>query len=303
LHHYSGPEDFMPALTAGQLTFDVVLASPPLLGNLQAAEQIAPLADFFPPSFIDAFAAVALEGATQAGHIWGLPDTAGFHLMLFYNKELVEALTPFGGWLTDETGRPTLQTPAMEAALALYSGWQTRPPAIAPTQTYDEMRTGFLNGNIAMIIDGDWAIRELDRVDKINWGVAPLPTVSEAEETQPAPLVLGRYWAISPAAAAGDRSLASTALLEFMTRPERQLAWTRQFGLLPTHRAALADPFIVNDPILRASATQMQAGRAVPLGTPINLLLDAMREPLQGFLDGSLTPQETTEMMQTNVER
>jgi ABC-type glycerol-3-phosphate transport system substrate-binding protein len=330
----------MTPLTAGQISFDIVLASPPLLGNLQAAEQIAPVAEFFPPSFIDAFVAVALQGATREGEVWGLPDTAGFHLLLFYNRDLVETppadtkelaelagaltgdarwglglnsydplwlapwLPPFGGWLTDEAGQPTLQTPALEAALALYTGWQTGSIPIAPPQTYEEMRTKFLSGSIAMIIDGEWAIRELDQGDRISWGVAPLPVVSEAEESQPAaPLVLGRYWAINPAAASGDRALASTAFLEFVTRPERQLAWTQQFGLLPTHREALDDPSIINDPILRVSANQMAAGRAVPLGTPINLLLDAMREPLQRALDGDLTPPEAAEMMQANAEK
>jgi ABC-type glycerol-3-phosphate transport system substrate-binding protein len=339
LQHYDGPEDFMTSLTAGQISFDIVLATPPLLGNLQSARQIAPVTEFFPPSFIDAFAAVALQGASRNGDIWGLPDTAGFHLLLFYNQDLVDAppasttdlvrmaksltgearmglglnsydplwlapwLVPFGGWLTDEAGQPTLQTPAMVEALGLYASWQTGDGPAAP-QSYDEMRTGFVNGTTAMMIDGDWAIGELERVDKISWGVAPLPVVSEAEESQPAaPLVLGRYWAINPTAASGDQALASTAFLEFVTRPERQLAWTQQFKLLPTRREALADPFIVNDPVLRASAGQMQAGRAVPLGTPINLMLDAMRTPLQGVIGGQLTPEEAAEMMQANAER
>jgi ABC-type glycerol-3-phosphate transport system substrate-binding protein len=340
LQHYDSPETFMTPLMAGQFNFDVVLASPPLLGNLWTAKRIAPMADFFPPSFIDGFAAVTLAGATRDGQVWGLPDTTGFHLLLFYNEDLVDApptntrqlaelaenltqearwglgvnsydplwlvpwLTPFGGELTDETGHPTLDTPAMIEALSLFASWQTGSPAIAPIQTYDEMRARFLSGNIAMLIDGDWSIGELEQVGRVEWGVAPLPTISESQDGQPAaPLVLGRYWAISPAAAAGDRALAAAAFLEFMTRPERQLAWTRQFGLLPTHREALGAPLIINDPVLRTSAAQMQAGRPMLLGVNTNRLLDAMREPLQGVINGELTPEEAAELMQANAEQ
>jgi maltose-binding protein MalE len=192
----------------------------------------------------------------------------------------------------------------MAAALQLYASWHESPPGIAPLQSYDEMHTRFLNGDIGLMIDGEWAIKELERTQKVEWGVVSLPAVSETEETlAAAPLVLGRYWAISPAAATGDRALASTTFVEFMTRPERQLTWTRQFGLLPSRREALDEPFITNDPILRVSARQMQAGQAVPLETNTNLLLDAMREPLRGLLEGELTPEEAAELMQMNAER
>lgn len=340
LQHFDGPENFMTPLMAGQISFDIVLASPSLLGNLWSAQQIAPMGDFFPPSFIDAFVAVALRGASKEGDVWGLPDTAGFHLLLFYNQELVDTppantgelvelaqslkqgslwglgvnsydplwvtpwLTPFGGWLIDEAGQPALNTAAMKEALTLYADWQSGPAAIAPVQTHDEMRAQFLDGKMALMIDGEWAIKELERSPTLNWAVAQLPAFSRDGEEEPAaPLVLGRYWAISSSAASGDRATAATTFLEFMTRPERQLAWTEQFGLLPTHRAALDDPIIVNDPILRVSALQMQSGQGMALGVNTNLLMDAMRGPLQELIAGKVTPDEAAEMMQANLIR
>ncbi len=339
LKHYDSPDNFMTPLMAGQIDFDVVLAAPVLLSSLWATEQIAPMSDFFPSGFTGNFATTPLLGAGQEGDIWGLPDIAGFHLLLFYNRDLVDAppsnttelfemaedlsqgsqwglgvnsydplwlvpwLAPYGGRLTDDAGNPTLNTLSMDAAITLYLSWQGRLAGIAPVETYDEVRTKFFNGNIAMMIDGEWAIGELAATGKINWGVAPLPGVGYAEESQPAsPLVLARYWAISQTAA-DDRALASAAFLEFITRPERQLAWMSQFGLLPTRREALDDPAIVNDAFLRVSAAQMQAGRAVPLGVNANLLLDAMREPLEGVIDGELTPKEAAEMMQANAQK
>ena len=337
LQHYDRPENFMTPLTTGELEFDVVLAAPPLLNNLWAAGQIAPMSDFFPPSFVDGFASVALAGAQQDGELWGLPDTAGFHLLLFYNKDLIDTppadttklselarslttanhwglglnsydplwltpwLVPHGGWLTDETGQPTLNTPAMAAALTLYLDWHDDLKGIAPVETYNEVRARFLRGDIAMLIDGEWALAELAPAEELDWGVALLPAVGQIKESQPAaPLALARYWAISRSVR-GDRALAVAAFLEHITGPERQLNWTTQFGLLPTRRQALDDPLIANDPALRVSAAQLRAGQVVPLGVNTNAILDAMREPLRGVLDGELTPEEAAELMQRNV--
>ncbi len=338
----------MTPLMAGEIDFDVVLASPVLLGSLWATQKIAPMSDFFSPSFIDGFAEVTLQGATQTGQRWGIPDTAGFHLLLFYNRDLIDTppantaelwelaqsslggqgsvrwglgvnsyeplwlvpwLSPYGGWLTSDDGQPTLNTPAMESALDQHLSWlgrSTSQPsnseAIAPIATYEEARAQFLAGDMAMMIDGEWAIVELAQTEAIDWGVAPLPKVSLDEEDQPAvPLVLARYWGISRLVT-GNQALATADFVEFITRPERQLAWTTLFGLLPTRRQALTAPLINDDPALRVSAQQMQAGRMIPLGTNANTLLNAMREPLRQAIDGELTPAGAAEMMEQVVD-
>ena len=338
LRHYDGPEDFMSSLTADRVAFDVVLASPVLLSSLWKAERIAPMSDFFPRSFIDSFEAVTLFGSSRDGVVWGIPDTSGFHLLLFYNQELVDSpptntdelvevaeqltdgsrwglgvnsydplwllpwLNPSDGWLTEDN-RSEPNTLAMDAAITLYQGWQDSETGIAPADTYDQVRSKFLNGQMAMMIDGEWAIEELAKTDRFDWGVAPLPSLEQARGDQPAaPLVLGRYWAISRSAT-GTHAQAAATFLEFISRPERQLAWTTQFGLLPTKREALDDPTIANDPVWRVSAAQMRAGQSIPLGVNANLLLDAMREPLRGVIDGELTSEEAAELMQANLGR
>jgi ABC-type glycerol-3-phosphate transport system substrate-binding protein len=342
--HYDSQEDFMTPLATGELEFDLVLASPVLLGSLWATGQIAPMADFFPPSFLDGFDSVTLQGATQKEQVWGIPDTAGFHLLLFYNRDLIDTppantgalaelaraaqkgpdrtrwgvglnsydplwlvpwLTPYGGWLTDEVGQPALDPAAVQAALELQLTWLGLFPdqgesvaAIAPLATYEEMRALFLAGDMAMMIDGEWSIFELSQTDAIDWGVARLPHVSLDGETQPPlPLVLARYWGINRTVN-GDQALAAATFLEFITRPERQLAWTSQFGLLPTRRQALDAPLIGNNPALKVSVRQMRASRMVPLGVNANALLNQMREPLRQAIDGKLTPAEAAKLMQ-----
>jgi ABC-type glycerol-3-phosphate transport system substrate-binding protein len=191
----------------------------------------------------------------------------------------------------------------MQKTLELYLSWHNPENRIAPLATYDEVRTQFLAGQLALVIDGEWAIAELARAAQIDWGVAPLPSVIEEGESQPAAsLVLARYWAIHRASG-GNRTLAAAAFLEFITRPERQLDRAARFGLLPTRREALDDPLIVNDSALRLSAEQMLAGHTVPLGVNADALLNAMREPLRQALSGELTPAQAAEMMQSNAEK
>jgi ABC-type glycerol-3-phosphate transport system substrate-binding protein len=187
----------------------------------------------------------------------------------------------------------------MVQALTLYQSWQTGETAIAPIVSRVEARELFTRGQAAMMIDGDWAIDELTQDSQIPWGVAMLPQVSEADQP-PGPLVLARYWAVSEAAS-GLKTEGAIAFLEFMTQPERQLAWTESFGLLPARRDALNNPMILNDPALRVSAAQLQAGRGMPLNTDPNLLLDAMRAPLEGLLNGDLSPAEAAAAMQANL--
>jgi len=341
LQHYDTPEQFMTSLAADALEFDVVLAVPVLLGSLQATNRLAPVSDYFPASFVDSFAAVPLQGASRAGQIWGLPDTAGFHLLLFYNPALVESppattaelltladtlsndsqtrakwgmalnsydplwllpwLTAYNGWPFDVDGTPASNVEALTAALALYQSWHQPPEmpqiAAAPLATHTEMQEYFLRGDAAMMIDGDWAIAELSQDNRLEWAVAPLPAVTVNGDDRPAvPLVLARYWAVSQAAT-GNKALAAAALVEFVTRPERQLAWVNQFGTLPTRRQALSEPTLVNTPALRASLSQMQTGRMFPLGVNPNTVLDAMRPALQAMLDGELSPAEAAEAM------
>ncbi len=340
LRHYERSEDFMTPLQAGEIGFDVALVSPALLGSLWTAQQVAPLSDFFAPSFLDNFAAITLQGASRQGQVWGLADTAGFHLLLYYNRDVVDTppadtkelarfaqrldeqgrlqgrilglnsydplwlapwLPAYGGWLVDPQGRPSLDTPAMQEALQLYLDWHDKTKGIAPVASYDEVRAQFMAGVLPLVIDGDWAIGELARADNLDWGVAPLPGVVLDEGTQPAaPLVLARYWVISRTAS-GDRALAAASFMEFVTRPERQLDWAGRFGLLPTRREALDDPLIVNDSALRISAEQMLAGRAIPLGVNPDALLNALREPLRQALAGELTPEAAAKLMQENA--
>jgi len=337
LQHYDDARRLAEAVESETVDFHLALGDAQLAGALQAQASLEPLDTQLSPEFLESFATSALTGATRDGHVWGLPDTAGLHLLLFYNRDLIAVppantdelfkvadsftdegrwglvlnsydplwvvpwLWAYGGWLTDGEGNPTLDIPPMVSALTLYLGWQGRLTGVAPVATYQEARELFASGQAAMLIDGEWAMSELGQSGGVNWGVSPLPVVGETEQPA-APLVTGRYWLVRGGLPAAERD-AAMDFLAFVTAPERQLRWAGEFGALPTRLEALRDPDILSDPLLRSSAQQMQAGRGLLLGADANRLLDAMRAPLRAVLEGDMVPEEAARAMQRTLEQ
>ncbi len=336
VQHYDDTQALIEAIVSERVDFQLSLGDASLASGLQDSGTLDALDEGFPQEFLASFASSALTGATRDGLVWGLPDTAGLHLLLFYNRDLV-ALPPtnskelyavaetftddgrwglamnsydplwvvpwlwaYGGWLTDSDGNPSLNTPPMINALTLYLSWHGRLTGVAPVATYVEARELFEAGQVAMLIDGAWAIGELSQIEAVNWAVAPLPVVGETQQPA-APLVLGRYWLMRSGLPGTERD-AALDFLTFITTPERQLEWTDQFGVLPTRLEALKDPAILNDPLLSVSAQQMQAGQGLSLGVDANRILDAMREPLRAVLEGDMVPEEAARAMQQASE-
>jgi arabinogalactan oligomer/maltooligosaccharide transport system substrate-binding protein len=336
VQHYDDQGALIQAINGETVDFHLALGDAPLAGALQAEDSLAALDEGLPPEFLESFTSPALTGATRDGHLWGLPDTAGLHLLLFYNRDLIAGppentdelravaqsftdegrwglalnsydplwvvpwLGAYGGWLTDGDGVPTLDTPSMVSALTLYLSWQGRLTGVAPVTTYVEARDLFGAGQAAMLIDGEWAIGELAQSETLNWGVAPLPVVSETGEPA-APLVAGRYWLVSGGLSEEEQDAAYN-FLEFAAVPKRQLEWTTRFGTLPTRLEALEDPAIQDDRALSVSARGLQAGRGLLLGVDANRLFDAMRVPLRAVLEGDTVPEEAAAAMQEAVE-
>ncbi len=337
VRHYDDPAALVDGILQGRVAFNVVLGAANTIAPLQAAGMLQPMTDIFPENFTDEFSAVALTGASRDDAVWALPDTAGFHLLLFYNADVLgappktlSALTEtaknltekdriglvmnvadplwvlpwvlaHGGWVVDGRGQITLNTPAIVSAL------KTHAQLVAAAQnrrdeqplTYTDARQQFLNGNAALLIDGDWMINQLPATGLPRWAVAPLPQTDEGKRT--GSLVLGRYWAVA-AGADARQTAAAAQFLQFVSNPTRQLKWMTQFGTMPTRRAALNAPEVLTNAVWRVSAAQLQAGRGVPLGVDANRILDAMRQPLADFLAGKIDAKTAASQMQSAVE-
>jgi len=339
--HYTSGDELIERVGGGE-EFDLAIGHAALVESLRAEGLIRPVGDVFEGDFLDGFAQPSVEGVSRGNKVWGVPFSAGLHLLLYYNKELVEEppqdtatmivmaqeltdgehyglamnyrdplwlvpwLSGFGGWLVDEDGQPTLDTAAMVEALRFLHELKFEYGVLLPEADYDLAEGLFREGKVAMLVNGHWALAGYREIEDFEWGVAPLPMVTETG-LAPSPLVMGQYFVIG--SGVSEQKLEAVRLLvEHMTASQRQLEWkrrnsaVRQFGTLPTNKEALSDESIHNDPLWQVSVAQMLAGRGASLGSNPTTILEAMREPLEAVMADQMAPTEAARQMQERAE-
>jgi arabinogalactan oligomer/maltooligosaccharide transport system substrate-binding protein len=336
IHHYASSDEFIEAARGGEREFDLAIGHAALVESLWTEGLIRPVEDVFEGGFLDGFAQPSVEGVSRGDEIWGVPFSVGLHLLLYYNRELVEEppqdtatliamaqeltdeeryglamnysdplwlvpwLSGFGGWLVDEEGQPTLDTAAMVEALRFLHDLKFEYGVLPPEADYDLADELFREGKAALLVNGHWALAGYQEMEDLEWGVAPLPTVTETD-LAPSPLVMGQYLVIG--SDVSEQKLEAVRLLvEYMTSSQRQLEWMRQFDTLPTNKAALDDEPIRSDPLWQVSVAQMLAGQGASLGSNPTTLLEAMREPLEAVMANQMTPTEAARQMQERAE-
>ncbi len=325
-------EDFLTAGLAGSLP-DLLWTVNDHAGPFTDAELIMPVDDLFDLSqYVDA----ALEAVRLGGKTWGVPISNGNHLMLLYNKDLIEtppantdeliemglALTTddqyglvynqtepfwlvpwlggFGGAVFAEDGvTPTLDTPEMVATLQFLYDIKYTTPIVPPESDYDGADTLFKEGKAAMIINGDWSLGGYADTD-LNFGVARIPLVSATGEW-PHPYTSGVYFML-PEGLEGAKLEAVKDFVTFATSANNQALQVAKLNRLPALKAALDDPLIANDPILKGSADQMVVGTPMPAVPEMRCNWDAMKPEMQAVLADSKTPEEAAAAMQQAAE-
>lgn len=326
-------EDFQTAALAG--------TSPDLLwtvndhaGPFTAAELIQPVDDLVDVGkYVDsALAAVKLEGST-----WGVPIANGNHLMLLYNKSLIEAapadtdelvavsadlaaegivplvfnqtepfwmvpwLGGFGGAVFGDDGvTPTLDTPEMVNTLQFLHDIKFADEIIPAESDYDGADTLFKEGKAAMIINGDWSLGGYADLLGDDLGVARIPMVSATGEW-PKPYTSGTYFMI-PAALEGDKLAVVLDFVDFATSANNQALMIAKLNRLPALKAALEDPLISSNPVLEGSADQMVVGTAMPTVLEMRCNWDSMKPEMQAVLADTKTPEEAAAAMQAAAD-
>jgi arabinogalactan oligomer/maltooligosaccharide transport system substrate-binding protein len=321
-------EDFQTAALAG--------SSPDLLwtvndhaGPFTAAELIQPVDDLFD---LSVFVPGALEAVKLDGKTWGIPISSGNHLMLIYNKDLIEAapantdeliakgkelagsttplifnqtepfwLVPwlggFGGQVFGDDGKtPTLDTPQMVDTLKFLHDIKFTDQIIPAESDYDSADTLFKEGKAAMIINGDWSLGSYSETLGDKLGVARIPQVTATGEW-PKPYTAGTYFMI-PEGVEGAKLDAVKEFINYVTSKEVQLKQVQELKRLPALEAALDDPSLGSDPILKGSIEQLSVGTGMPAVLEMRCNWDAMKPEMQAVLADQKTPEDAATAMQ-----
>ncbi len=301
-------------------------------GPFSVMHLVQPIDSLMPPGYLANFLPASLD--TLDGHVWQLPDQFGNHLMLICNSRLVPHppqtldemlvmakaatrdstyglvfntsepfwLVPFfggyGGWVMDEKGAPTLDSPAMVQALELMARFKAE--GLMPRECdYNTADALFKEGRAAMIINGLWGM-EGYLTKQIPVQVARIPRVA-ATGRWSQPMVSGRGYFVNAHVPATRKPLV-VALLTYLTSPEAEMRYARAARTLPSRAECYAPgSWVLQDPVLAGALDQTTVGRRMPVAPQMRIIWDAMRPQLQNVMNGSTQPGPAATAMQADA--
>jgi arabinogalactan oligomer/maltooligosaccharide transport system substrate-binding protein len=326
-------ENFQTSMLAGQGP-DLLWTVNDHAGPFTTAGLIMPVDDL---GFdMKAFLPGALEAVKLNGKTWGIPLSAGNHLMLLYNKSMVKEppkdtdelikvakeltkgdvvglaynmtepfwLVPwlggYGGQVFDKDGKPSLNTDAMKKTLKLLYDF-TNTEKITPKECdYNCTDSLFKDGKAAMIINGDWSLGDYSKALGDKLGTAPIPKITGAD--WPKPYTSGIYF-MFPKGLAGDKLEAAKKFVNFILSDEVQLGYVKSDKRLPAIAKLYSDKSLTDDPILKGSAEDLSHGTGMPPQAAMRCNWDAMKPQMQDVLAGKTTVDAAAAAMQSAAEK
>jgi maltose-binding protein MalE len=225
----------------------------------------------------------------------GKPDRYGLTWNYTEPFFFIPFMTGFGGWIMDEHGVPTLDTPGTVDALEFIKQLRDVYRIIPNEADYNIADILFKDGNAAMIINGDWSWSGYLRAG-LDIGVAPLPRITRTG------LWCGTM--VSPKGFSINVNIAENKkkwvleLIRFLMSEENQMEATRELFTMPTLRSVQGSDFVKNNEILRNSQIAIDHGRPMPVVPELRAIWDAMRPSYQAVLAGTKSAEQAARDMQ-----
>ena len=310
------------------------------VGPFSIMNIIQPLDHLFPKNYFNQFVNNAIVKSDN--QIWMVGDVVGNHLMLIYNKDLISSppkntneliqigkemtldvdgdgkidqyglvwnftepffyvpwLGGFGDWMLSDDNSPNLNTNGNRKAFQFIKSLRDDHQIVPKECDYEIANAMFKAGNAAMIINGDWSWGDYDGI--INFGIARLPKVSETGNW-PSPLVSTKGYSIN-INTRGDKLIETIKLMKYLTSTSVQLYFTENLNSQPSSIAALNNPIVKDNLLLKKSAEIIEVGRPMPIIPEMRAIWDSLREQYQAVLGGTITPEVAAKKSQINSIR
>lgn len=274
------------------------------------------------------------QTATVDGQIYGAPIIRGNHLMLFYNRSLVNEpastwaemqsqatqlatlgvktiawnyhemyffipfLGAFDGWpITD--GKLTLNSQAMVSALETYR--DIAESGLINTECdYDCALDAFKSGELAYTINGDWALKEFQEALGDNLGIAVLPAWNQKKLVP----MFSTHVVVFPGHSleSSDRQTKMSLIRYLQSYAVQKRLW-EEIKVFPIEEQAYQEAVDNIEPELRAILTQLTQARAMPSERAMSYAWGAMAKGFSRFINDVITAEEAAELMQKLAER
>ena len=247
---------FLDAVAADKLSSDGTVTSIPWVADTRVlfyrTDIFAEVGLDGPPTTWAEFTADAEKLATRG------TGKFGYYIPQWDAPLPIQFTWQAGGDVVGADGKINLDTPAFRKAVDLYTGFYEKKTV--PTASDFDQTAGFISGAAPMVISGPYlasAIKEQAPELDGKWAVTTLP-----KDVAGTALFAGSNMAVWKGSDNVDGAL---ALLEFLSKPETQVAWFTATGELPTNKAAATDPAVTADPNVKVYAQQLGDAKLLPL--------------------------------------
>jgi multiple sugar transport system substrate-binding protein len=269
------PEDFYPSLRES-FTYEGVNYCPPKdFSTLQLVYNVAELekAGVQPPTTWDGLSAAAKKLTT--GKRAGISFNAEFYRWGVFMAQA-------GAWPTNtEITQMTMDDPKMKSALDYVTGLHADGYAATPA----ELGVGWGGealgkGKAAMTIEGNWIVGAMKTdFPDVKYAVAELPAGPAGKATMSFSVCYG-------VAAASEHKEAAIDLVKYLTSPEQQLLFTKDFPVMPS-RASLAGKWLAEKSELQAFVTGASYAKKSVFVPGFPTVIDTLTDGIQGLAKGN----------------
>lgn len=215
------------------------------------ADKLAAAGYDAPPATWEEFIEIAKATTVRSGNRfeevgYGFAPTGQDHHVV---REVL--IRQFGGQpYSDDNLTVTYDDEAGTQALAFYTDFVTEHEFAVPE--FVPGNNGYRDGfrvleNIAMIIDGSFAIGDVQRLAEFEWGVTELPVFENGVQSN-----FGSFFmnGLTPNATKDPaKAEAAARFLKFVTSDDAMKLWLDVVGELPASRTLIADPELAADPV------------------------------------------------------
>lgn len=211
----------------------------------------------------------------------------------------------FGGRYFDDAGNLTINSDqtlkALHYLIDLKEVDKAVPPVNVRNDAYSIMMQGFKSGQISMILNGPWAIRDIlagqaFKDDTSNLGVAPIPRgpLSRHSPVGCQSLVVGKGCKNRPEA---------QAFIRFCCSPEALAIFIKRTYGLPPRRALFTDPEVKNDPFLSPFIVQLQMLKNYDYQPRNGTMYGPIGDHLTLVINGDVEPEDAVRDMESMLKR
>ena len=207
-------------------------------------------------------------------------------------------LTGFGGWIMDDEGNPTLDTPEMRQALQFILDLRDKHGLIPRYEDYNTSNLMFLRRRAAMIINGPWSWADYGVPERSMLALLP---VNEATGLRCRPIVSAKGYALN-VNTPPEKFDAVRRVLHYLTGEEMQIAMATRLFTTPTLKSVFSTPAFLENPVLQLAREQAQHAIPMPVSPRLRYIWDAIREPYRRVFTDNLPPAEAARLMQHDAE-